>query len=58
VLIGWFLKTVILRFGGVKAFRTGLPFFFGLVLGDYAISGLWSLFFLASGHPGYRTFPI
>jgi len=28
------------------------------VLGDYGISGLWALYFLASGHSGYRTFPI
>ncbi len=58
VLIGWAVKTVLLRFGGSNIYRQALPFFIGLVLGDYAISGLWSLYFLASGHPGYRTFPI
>jgi hypothetical protein len=58
VLIGWGLKALILRFGGSGAYRQALPLFIGLVLGDYAISGLWSLYFLLSGNPGYRTFPI
>jgi hypothetical protein len=58
MLIGWLCKTLILRYGGVKVFRQALPFFIGLVLGDYGISGLWALIFLATGHSGYRTFPI
>jgi len=58
VLLGWLAKSLILRYGGVKAYRQALPFFIGLVLGDYGVSGLWALYFLASGHSGYRTFPI
>ena len=57
-LLGWLFKTLILRYGGINLYRSALPFFLGLVLGDYAISGLWALFFLATGLPGYRTFPI
>ena len=56
--LGWLFKTLILRYGGIRIYRQALPFFIGLVLGDYAISGLWSLYFLATGHAGYRTFPI
>ncbi len=58
VLLGWLFKSLILRYGGVKMYRDALPFFIGLVLGDYGISALWALYFLASGHAGYRTFPI
>jgi hypothetical protein len=58
VLLGWLFKSLILRYGGVKMYRQALPFFIGLVLGDYGVSGLWALYFLASGHAGYRTFPI
>ena len=56
--LGWLAKSLILRYGGVKMYREALPFFIGLVLGDYAISSLWALYFLATGHAGYRTFPI
>jgi hypothetical protein len=58
VMLGWLFKALILRYGGVGIYRQGLPFFIGLVLGDYACSGLWALYFLATGHAGYRTFPI
>jgi hypothetical protein len=57
-LLGWLFKSLILRYGGVKLYRQALPFFFGLVLGDYAISGIWALIFLTFHMPGYRTFPI
>ena len=57
-LLGWAAKSMIIRYGGVKTYRLALPFFLGLVFGDYAISGIWALFFLATGHSGYRTFPI
>ena len=57
-LLGWLFKTVILRYGGVKTYRQALPLFLGLVLGDYAISGIWALIFLGFHMPGYRTFPI
>ena len=58
VLLGWLAKSLILRYGGVKVYRQALPFFIGLVLGDYAVSSLWALYFMATGHAGYRTFPI
>ncbi|MDR3708621.1 MAG: hypothetical protein P4L33_09980 [Capsulimonadaceae bacterium] len=58
VMLGWLAKSLILRFGGAGSYRNALPFFLGLVLGDYAISGLWSLYFVITGQPGYRTFPI
>lgn len=58
MLLGWLFKKLILRYGGIKIYRQALPFFIGLVLGDYASSGLWALYFLTTGHAGYRTFPI
>jgi len=57
-LIGWLCKVLILRYGGAGIYRRLLPFFLGLILGDYAASGFWALIFLALGHAGYRTFPI
>lgn len=56
-LIGWLAKSLILRYGGAKLFRQALPFFLGLILGDYAISGILALICAVTGQPGYRTFP-
>jgi hypothetical protein len=58
LLIGWAAKALVLRYGGMRAYRALLPFFYGLILGDYAVSGLLALFYTATGIPGYRTFPV
>ena len=41
--VGWLLKSVILRYGGAKTFRTFRPFFLGLILGEFAAGILWVL---------------
>lgn len=56
--VGWLIKLLALRYGGIKGFRSGIPFFIGLILGDYVISCLWALLGLYLGIPTYRAFPI
>ena len=56
-LIAWILKTLIIRYGGIKGYRTALPFFLGLVLGDYITSSLWALAGSVLGITMYRCFP-
>ena len=41
VLISWLLKWAILKRGSLKAFQSALPFFWGLILGDFIIGGSW-----------------
>ena len=33
--ISWALKAVILKYGKVKGYQRAIPFFFGLILGDF-----------------------
>jgi len=42
VMISWLAKVLILRYWGLKGYRTVIPFFVGLVLGEFAIGGMWS----------------
>lgn len=42
--IAWATKTLVLRFGGHKAYRTSVMFFVGVILGDLVIQGFWALF--------------
>ena len=56
VLIGWLCKFLIVRYGGVKLYRSAIPFFMGLILGDYIIAALWSLLGWILGVSTYRTF--
>jgi hypothetical protein len=43
MLVSWFLKFTILRYGGLKGYRRAIPFFAGLVLGDYTMGCIWSI---------------
>jgi hypothetical protein len=43
MLIAWAIKVAILRYGGLRLYRQGIPFFLGLILGEYVAGGLWSL---------------
>jgi len=56
-LIAWLFKVLIIRYGGIKGYRTALPFFLGLVLGDYIASSLWALAGSVLGITMYRCFP-
>ena len=41
IFTSWLLKWIILKQGGFKAYRRAIPFFFGLILGDYLVGGTW-----------------
>jgi hypothetical protein len=39
--LGWLIKALLLRYGGLRSFRGAVPFFVGLVVGDMLSEGLW-----------------
>lgn len=41
ILISWLAKLIILKHGGLRSYRKALPFFWGLILGDFVTGGLW-----------------
>jgi hypothetical protein len=55
-LISWLAKLIILRYGGLRLYHRALPFFLGLVLGDYVMGALWSLIGILSGYPVLHIF--
>ncbi len=54
--IGWLCKVFTIRYGGIKLYRRALPFFMGLILGDYVTASLLSLIGWLLGVTTYRTF--
>jgi hypothetical protein len=56
-LIAWICKVIITRYSGIKGYRAALPFFLGLVLGDYVASGAWALLGSMLHMKMYRCFP-
>ncbi len=55
--VGWLLKLVILHGGGMHLYRRALPFFLGLILGDYIVPALWFFFGWAQGIQMFMVFP-
>ena len=43
IFIAWAAKSVILRHGGVKAYRDAVPFFLGMILGEFTVGSIWTI---------------
>ncbi|MCK4245324.1 MAG: hypothetical protein KAX20_06845, partial [Candidatus Omnitrophica bacterium] len=41
IFLAWLLKSLILRYGGPKLYKNTVPFFLGLILGQYTCAGIW-----------------
>jgi len=57
LLIAWLIKALLLRYGGLRAYRQALPFFLGLILGECILGSLWALIGIALGIPTYAFWP-
>jgi hypothetical protein len=43
ILLGWLVKTIIVRLGGASLYSSAKPFFLGLILGDSMAAGFWMI---------------
>ncbi|MGB9619683.1 MAG: DUF6784 domain-containing protein, partial [Armatimonadota bacterium] len=50
----WLAKTCLLRFGGNRAYRGGVPLFVGVILGDILTQAVWTLIGRIFGLPIYQ----
>jgi len=41
IFLAWLFKATILRYGGVRLYRTMIPFFLGLTLGEFFTASMW-----------------
>ena len=53
LLISSIVKWTALKFGGVRAYRRLVPFFLGLILGDFVMGSFWSLLGIVLGRHTY-----
>lgn len=56
MLLGWLVKMVILKYGGLRMYRKARPVLLGLVLGDCIVGGIWSIVAMIVGK-GYTMLP-
>ena len=52
IFVGWALKVLFVRVGGLALFRRAVPFFLGGVLGQFVACGLWATIDGLLGHQG------
>jgi hypothetical protein len=57
ILICLSLKWIILKYGGIRSYRRAIPFFLGLVLGDYLVGSIWSLLSVVLNIDTYQFYP-
>lgn len=56
-MIGWAIKSVTMRYSGAVGYGRLLPFFLGLILGDYIVPMLWGVFGMCAHVQVYMAFP-
>ena len=53
ILISSVIKMIVLKHGGARTYRRSIPFFLGLVLGEYIVGCGWALLGVIIGKPMY-----
>jgi hypothetical protein len=43
ILVTWLVKALVVRYGGLRAYRASVPFFLGLALGDAVTHFVWGI---------------
>jgi len=54
IFLGWLAKALITRYGGAVAYRKALPFFVGLVMGEFTVGSLWCIYGAIANTPVYH----
>lgn len=57
LMVAWLLKASLIRWGGLARHRQVMPFFMGLVVGDYLMGSFWSLWGCWQRRPAYNFLP-
>jgi hypothetical protein len=57
MLIAWFLKLMLLRYGGLRTYRAAVPLFLGLIIGECVMGSLWTIIGIALHTQTYAFWP-
>jgi hypothetical protein len=53
LFVSWLIKWVIMKYGGLKMHQRAIPFFLGLILGEFTVGSLWTLIGITFGIQTY-----
>jgi hypothetical protein len=57
VLVAWIIKVLLLKYGGARAYRPAVPFFLGLIMGDFVVGSFWNLYGIINEVQVYHFWP-
>jgi len=52
--LAWLVKSLVLRYGGLKTYQALRPVFLGLIAGSYTFAAIWLIIDQLTGHTGNR----
>ncbi|MCG9128614.1 hypothetical protein JT359_13530 [Candidatus Poribacteria bacterium] len=53
VFLAWVIKSILVRHGGIGAYRKTLPLFLGMMLGEFIMGSIWAILGLSIGERMY-----
>jgi len=56
-LLGWLIKLLVTRYGGLTLYRRLIPFFLGVIVGDNVAPAAWGAYGAITGQPTFQFFP-
>ncbi len=57
IFVAWAVKALLLKYGGVKAYRPAVPFFVGLIMGDFMVGSFWNIYGIVMETSVYHFWP-
>ncbi len=54
IFLSWGIKVILFQTGGLRTYRRAMPFFIGLVIGEFIVGAVWTLIGIALERPMYR----
>lgn len=54
--VSWLIKLLIVRYGGMRLHNMFVPFFLGLILGDFCIGSIWTIVGILIQQQTYKVF--
>ncbi len=54
LLMAWVIKSLLLRYGGMKSFNIAMPFFYGLILGQFIPGSVLNIWGIITQNPTYQ----
>ena len=49
IFLGWMIKHLLVRYGGLNTYRRARPILLGLVLGEMTSAGIWAIVGIVTG---------